>query len=84
MAILRQQQHFIDQLYTSGMVDETEREMLVAPIQRQERRLTRRGPHWRAPSISEVRLSLLTTAADDKAWHCLGNSVVTLYEALGI
>ena len=54
MAILRQQQHFIDQLYTSGMVDENEREMLVAPTQRQERRMTRRGPHWRAPSISEV------------------------------
>lgn len=63
MAILRQQQLFVEQLYASGMVDESEKELLLGPIQRQERRLQRRGPHWRAPSISEVRGGAACSAA---------------------
>ena len=55
MAILLQQQRFVEQLYSSGMVDESERELILGPVQRQERLLQRRGPHWRAPSISEAR-----------------------------
>lgn len=59
MAVLRQQQHFVGQLYSSGMVDEAEQEIILEPIQRQERLLQRRGPHWRTPSISEVCAVLL-------------------------
>lgn len=54
MAILRQQQHFVSQLYSSGMVDEVEQEIILQPIHKQERLLQRKGPHWQAPSISEV------------------------------
>lgn len=56
MAILRQQQHFVSQLYSSGMVDEAEQEIILQPIHKQERLLQRKGPHWQAPSISEVSL----------------------------
>lgn len=49
------QGRFAEQLYNSGMVDETEKEALVAPIERLERRLMRRGAlGWRSPRIDEV------------------------------
>ena len=57
MAVLRQQVNFVEQLYSSGMVDEQEQEQMVEPIEAQERRLARKGAVWRAPKIVEVRSS---------------------------
>ena len=57
MAVLRQQANFVEQLYSSGMVDEQEQEQMVEPIEAQERRLARKGAVWRAPKIVEVRPS---------------------------
>ena len=54
MAIMRQQANFVEQLYSSGMVDEQEQEQLLEPIQAQERKLQRNGAVWRAPKIVEV------------------------------
>ena len=54
MAIMRQQANFVEQLYSSGMVDEQEQEQLLEPIEAQERRLERKGAVWRAPKIVEV------------------------------
>jgi hypothetical protein len=46
----------VEQLYASGMVDETEKEALIAPIEKLERRLMRRGAlGWRCPRVDEVR-----------------------------
>lgn len=40
----------MEQLYGSGMVDEAEKEALIEPIERLERRLMRRGGlGWRSP-----------------------------------
>jgi len=61
MAIFKQQQQFVGQLYSSGMVDESERELILHPIQKKERLLQRRGPHWTTPSISEVDPPLPTS-----------------------
>ncbi len=57
MAIMRQQANFVEQLYSSGMVDEQEQEQLLEPIEAQERRLERKGAVWRAPKIVEVGAS---------------------------
>lgn len=54
MAIMRQQGKFVEELYSSGMVDEQEEEQLMAPIEKQERKLQRNGAVWRAPRIHEV------------------------------
>lgn len=54
MAIMRQQANFVEQLYSSGMVDEQEQEQLLEPIEAQERKLERKGAVWRAPKIVEV------------------------------
>ena len=54
MAILRQQANFVEQLYSSGMVDEQEQEQLLEPIEEQERMLHRKGAVWRAPKIVDV------------------------------
>jgi hypothetical protein len=54
MAIFKQQQQFVGHLYSSGMIDESEQEVILHPIQKKERLLQRRGPHWTTPSISEV------------------------------
>ncbi len=55
MAHLRKQGRFVEQLYGSGMVDESEKEALIEPIERLERRLMRRGGlGWRSPRVDEV------------------------------
>ena len=56
MAILRQQSNFVEQLYSSGMLDEQEREQLVEPVEKKERKLQRKGAVWRAPKIVDVSL----------------------------
>ena len=59
------QGRFVEQLYGSGMVDEMEKEALIAPIERLERRLMRRGAlGWRSPRVDEVRgcMSLSTVS----------------------
>ena len=56
MAILRQQQQFVSQLYSSGMVDDAEKSLILKPIEKRERQLVRRGPSWKAASLSDVRL----------------------------
>ena len=46
----------MEQLYGSGMVDEAEKEALIEPIERLERRLMRRGGlGWRSPKVDDVR-----------------------------
>ena len=53
------QGRFVEQLYSSGMVDEAEKEALIAPIEKLERRLMRRGAlGWRSPRVDEVRAGL--------------------------
>lgn len=54
MAILRQQTNFVEQLYSSGMLDEQEQEQLLELVEKKERRLHRKGAVWRAPKIVEV------------------------------
>lgn len=84
MAILRQQQHFAGQLYSSGMVDEAEHEHILMPIQRQERMLQRRGPHWQAPSISEVGQYPTWTMIFSICSTSLGSCLSVLYVLSGI
>ena len=49
------QARFVEQLYGSGMVDEAEKEALLVPIDKLERRLMRRGAiGWRSPRVDEV------------------------------
>lgn len=55
MAILRQQTNFVEQLYSSGMLDEQEKELLLEPVEKKERKLHRKGAVWRAPKIVDVR-----------------------------
>lgn len=45
---------FVEQLYGSGMVDETEKESLLKPIEKAERQLYRMGTVTQAPRITEV------------------------------
>ena len=53
------QGRFVEQLYSSGMVDEAEKEALHAPIEKLERRLMRRGAlGWRSPRVDEVGAGL--------------------------
>ncbi|KAL3155128.1 Son of sevenless 1, variant 2 [Trebouxia sp. C0009 RCD-2024] len=54
MAILRQQTNFVEQLYSSGMLDEQEQEQLLELVEKKERRLHRKGAVWRAPKIVEI------------------------------
>ena len=54
MAILRQQTNFVEQLYSSGMLDEQEKELLLEPVEKKERKLHRKGAVWRAPKIVDV------------------------------
>ena len=54
MAILKQLSNFVEQLFESGMIDETEMEQLQAPIDKKTRHLEGQGPSWKIPVISEV------------------------------
>ena len=57
------QGRFVEQLYSSGMVDEAEKEALLAPIDKLERRLMRRGAlGWRSPRVDEVWAGLCCIA----------------------
>lgn len=59
----------MEQLYGSGMVDEAEKEALIEPIERLERRLTRRGGlGWRSPRVDEV-WHLKTAACPLPIWQ---------------
>lgn len=46
---------FVHQLWSSGMVDETERDALLEPVEKNERRLLRRGAMGRSTMVFEVR-----------------------------
>ncbi|KAK9828685.1 hypothetical protein WJX72_001519 [[Myrmecia] bisecta] len=54
MALLRQQGLFVEQLFSSGMVNEVEREKLLEPIEKRERDLEKLGSIGRPPTITEV------------------------------
>ncbi|KAK9831565.1 hypothetical protein WJX74_000240 [Apatococcus lobatus] len=54
MAILKQLTNFVEQLFESGMIDETEMEQLQAPIDKKTRHLEAQGPSWKIPVISEL------------------------------
>jgi len=56
-ALLRVQTQFVEQLYNSGMVDELEKEALLEPIEKNERRLVRTGALNLSHRIDEVRPS---------------------------
>lgn len=38
------------------MIDESEREEILEPVEERERRLERLGPVWKTPQIPDVRL----------------------------
>lgn len=68
---LPEQGRFVEQLYGSGMVDEAEKEALIEPIERLERRLMRRGGlDWRPPRVDEV-CSLRTAACLPPTCHMI-------------
>ena len=48
---------FVEQLYSSGMVDEVERELLSEPIQKNERRLLRKNSLGLSHRLDEVPLT---------------------------
>lgn len=52
---LRGQGIFVEQLYGSGMIDESEKDALLEPIERSERRLLRHGAMGRSTMVYEVR-----------------------------
>ena len=71
MAHLPEQGRFVEQLYGSGMVDESEKEALIEPIERLERRLMRRGGiGWRPPRVDEVG-SPSIAACLPPTWHSI-------------
>lgn len=58
MAILRQQLLFVQELFETGMVDETEERGLCDPIDKKLRHLELVGPVWRPPRPRQVLRSL--------------------------
>lgn len=52
------QARLVHQLYSTGMLDEAEQQMLEQVVEKRLRRLDRRGPQWRRPVGIEVRLAL--------------------------
>ncbi|KAK9840543.1 hypothetical protein WJX81_000451 [Elliptochloris bilobata] len=57
-AILRQQVAFVEELYAVGVIDAVERKALLAPIEKRERMLQRRGAVWRTPRVMDVLRNL--------------------------
>lgn len=53
---------FVEQLYGAGIVDEAEKEVLLQPIEKAERRLYRQGAHLTSPKIIDVRPSFQRSA----------------------
>ncbi len=51
---------FVEELHAAGVVDDVERKALLAPIEKRERMLQRRGAVWRTPRVMDVRTPLLT------------------------
>jgi hypothetical protein len=49
----------LDQLFTSGILDDAEKEILVAPITLRMRRVELSGPSWQAPSVMEASVPTL-------------------------
>ena len=54
-ALLRWQVAFVEELHGAGVVDDVERKALLAPIEKRERMLQRRGAVWRTPRVMDVR-----------------------------
>ena len=50
----------MEELHAAGVVDDVERKALLAPIEKRERMLQRRGAVWRTPRVMDVRTPLLT------------------------
>ncbi len=75
---------FVEQLYSSGMVDEVERELLSEPIQKNERRLLRKNSlglshrldevpltcHLQSGSAASILSRLLGSAWEAVQWFC--------------
>ena len=66
MAILKQLSNFVEQLFESGMIDETEMEQLQAPIDKKTRQLEAQGPSWKIPVISEVIYQIEQSPRDEE------------------
>ncbi|KAL4855761.1 Sodium/hydrogen exchanger 8 [Chlorella vulgaris] len=58
MAVLRQQLTFVHELFESGMVDEGEKDDMVAPLDKRMRHLEITGPVWKPPRPRAVLRSL--------------------------
>ena len=54
-ALLGWQVAFVEELHGAGVVDDVERKSLLAPIEKRERMLQRRGAVWRTPRVMDVR-----------------------------
>lgn len=53
---------FVEELYAAGVVDGVERKSLLAPIEKRERMLQRRGAVWRTPRVMDVRPPLVCSS----------------------
>jgi len=56
----------VEELYAAGVVDGVEEKALLAPIEKRERMLQRRGAVWRTPRVMDVRGP--GRARPDRAW----------------
>jgi hypothetical protein len=54
MAVLHQQQKFIEELLDCGMVDEAEVEAFNDPVEKRIRDMFYRGPSWKGVKYSDV------------------------------
>ena len=54
MALLRQQEIFVDTLLSSGMVEAHEASAMMEPIDARLRTLSQQGAVWRSPPLTEV------------------------------
>jgi hypothetical protein len=54
MAVLHQQQKFIEELLDCGMVDEAEVEAFNHPVEKRIRDMFYRGPSWKGVKYSDV------------------------------
>lgn len=58
MAVLRQQLAFVERLKHSGMLSDTEADLVAEPIDETTRGLIHSGPGWQAPYVTDVLQSL--------------------------
>ena len=47
VSILTRVEHFIDELESTGMIDEVDAEILQAPLHMRQRMLQNQGPNWK-------------------------------------